>query len=353
MSAIVSLAPGSQLPAYLQRGDRAAMVAMNSDVISSGLGFPILSIKGKVFTLVKGQEKKILTKVDDPDEVLQNIVLAVARANSRTRVFYMKGYKDGDEGVSARPDCYSNDGATPASDAQHPQSKSCQGCKHSVWGSKVSTDGQEAKGTACTVNTRLAVVDPDKIEDITEDDPQVLLLRVPAGSRKNFEEIVKKAEARGIPYNALVLKVGFDKEAPSPKLTFKVQGLLSDEAYATLNGMREHDVVKEIVGLGPQRAALPAPAPTPDGDDVDADLDAALQAKAPAPAPVAETPKRKAPAPAPKAEPADDGFGEADAPAPAPAPKPRTKAPAAEPAAPAEADNLLEGLDDLLGASDD
>lgn len=350
MSAIVAFNPAA-LPAYLQRVDKTAIAALNSDVVSGGIGFPILSIKGKVFTLVKGSERKILTRDDDPEESLQSLTVAVTRANSRTRVFYMKGYSEGDEGVAARPDCYSSDGVAPATDAQHPQSSKCQSCKHAVWGSKVRTDGGEAKGTACTVNTRLAVIDPNKIAEISDEDTHHLLLRVPAGSRKNFEEIVKKAETRGIPYNALVLKLSFDKEAATPKLVFKVQGLLDDEAYAKINGMRENDTVKEIVGLGPQRAALPAPEQAPAGDSVDDDLDAAVAAKeaqAPAPAP-APAPKPKA-APKPAPEPEDDGFGEPAA--PAPAPEKKAMAPAPAPVV-SDAEDLLGGLDDLLGSSDD
>lgn len=49
MSAIVALNSAAKLPAYLQ--NRAALSTINSDVISGGQGFPVLSIKGKVFTL--------------------------------------------------------------------------------------------------------------------------------------------------------------------------------------------------------------------------------------------------------------------------------------------------------------
>ena len=378
MSAIVAFSSGAKLPAYLQ--NRATLSTINADVISGGIGFPVLSIKGKVFTLVKDGERKVLTRPEDPDEVLQSINLSVVRANTKNRVFYAKAYVEGSDGEAAKPDCYSSDGVSPAADARDPQAKKCQLCPHAVWESKRNPDGTPAKGTACTVNTRLAVVDPDHILGVEKIEPY--LLRVPAGSRSNFAEIVKTAEARGIPYNALAIKVGFDKEAPSPKLTFKLVGLLDDAAYAAVSGIYEDETVKEMLGLGPVRTALPAPTPSTATED---DLEAALAAKAArdaaaqsekAVAKAAETPKaaaspavdmseldnllppepvvakpRRQAAPKVEAEVEEVEVKAAPAPAPAPAPKPQAAPKIAETSA--EVDDLLGGLDALLSSTDD
>lgn len=353
MSAIVALTSGSMLPAYLQ--NRTALASINADVISGGLGFPVLSIKGKVFTLVKDGERKVLTRPDDPDEVLQSINLSVVRANTKSRVFYAKAYVEGSEGDAAKPDCYSNDGVAPAADARTPQAKKCQLCPHAVWESKRNPDGSAAKGTACTVNTRLAVIDPDSIVGV--ESPEPYLLRVPAGSRANFADVVKTAEARGIPYNALALKVGFDKEAPSPKLTFKIVGLLSDAAFEVASKLYEDDTVKDIAGLGPVRPALAAPVtPTTATED---DLDAALAAKA-AVAKAAEKPVA-APVPQVTEEDLDNVLPAAKAPKavkPKPAPVEVEDVPVAK-AKPApkpdvsDAEDLLGGLDALLASTDD
>ncbi len=354
MSAIVALNSAAKLPAYLQ--NRAVLSAINSDVISGGPGFPVLSIKGKVFTLVKDGERKVLTRPDDPDEVLQSINLTVARANTKSRVFYAKAYVEGSEGETTKPDCYSNDGVAPAADARSPQAKKCQLCPHSVWESKRNPDGSAAKGTACTVNTRLAVVDPDHILGVEKVEPY--LLRVPAGSRSNFADVVKTAEARGIPYNALALKVGFDKEAPSPKLTFKLVGLLDDAAYNAISALYEDDTVKSIVGLAPV-AAPAANEETPAHTVTEADLDAALAAKAERnqqkseaakPAVTEEDLDAILPAEKPKAARRAKPVEKDDAPEAAPV-KPAEKVKAAE--APGDLEDLLGGLDSLLSATDD
>lgn len=357
MSAIVPLTAGSKLPAYLAK--REVLAAINADVVSGGANFGVLSIKGKVFTLVKGAEHKVLTRADDPDEAVQFINLTAVRANTKSRVFYAKAYSEGDSGESARPDCYSSDGVAPAADARRPQAKKCQLCPHAVWGSK---PGLEGKGTACSVNTRLAVVDPESSE------LEPLLLRVPAGSRSNFADVVKTAQSRGIPYNALVLKVGFDKEAPSPKLTFKLIGLLDDATYEKVNALYTSETVLEIVDLQPKPAA---DAPAQIGTATEEDLDAALVAKAreeeakaeakakadneAAEKEAAAKAKKAAAAKAKADKEADEAAESAKAKAAADAvvQKATASKPDPEPTAVTGMEELLDGLDALLDNTDD
>jgi hypothetical protein len=354
-SNIVLFGAGAQLPAYLQ--NKAALAVINSDVATSG-GFPVLSIKGKVFTLVKDRMKKVLMRPDDQDEVLQNINLAVVRANKNARVFYAKAYSEDDaEGGPAKmPDCYSGDGVAPALDAKEAQAKKCQLCPHAVWGT-----GNAGKGTACSVNTRLAVVDPDNVGE-------PWLLRVPAGSRANFADACKVADSRGLPYNSVIFKVGFDPLAPSPKLTFKPIGLAGDEAFAKINEMYASDEVKDIVGLLPHAARAVAEDDTPDltAEELDAAMEtkkAVDSAKAKAAAPAKVAPKAL-PKPAPVEDLTMDDIedvvakAEVEVVAPVKAKAAPKAAPKAEPAPVAKAtsndmDDLLGDLDDLLGSTDD
>lgn len=352
MSAIVPLNAGAKLPAYLANRT-AARTGINADVAMGG-GYPTLSIKGKVFTLVKDGERKVLTRPDDPDEVLQNLTLAVARANTKSRVFYSKEFEEGSEGEAAKPDCHSSDSVSPMPDSRNPQAKKCQLCPHAVWGS-----GKQGKGTACSVNTRLAVVDPEQAAKTDEVEPY--LIRVPAGSRANFAEVVKAADARGIDYNMLVLKVGFDKEAPAPKLTFKLIGLLDEAVYEKVNALYSEDTVLDMMGLKPvaARPALDGQDAAPAKSTVDQELEAILATKAAADAAkasakeVAETsakevaeavkPARKPAAKKTVVEDADDVAEAVEAVAPAP-----VKA-----AATADVGSLLGDLDALLGSLDD
>ena len=94
-----------------------------------------------------------------------------------------------------------------------------------------------------------------------------------------MSEVVSSFELNLEQLEGYEFKVGFDKEAPSPKLTFKLVGLLDDAAYAAVSGIYEDETVKEMLGLGPVRAAAPE-RPASEATATEADLEAALAAKA-------------------------------------------------------------------------
>lgn len=343
----------NKLPAYLV--DAKDILDINKEVVRAA-AFPVMSIKGMKFTLVQDGVKKVLTKPDDPDEVAQSIGVVFLRANLHSKTFYMKKYAEG-ESDGARPDCYSYDGVAPSPNAANPQAKKCAVCPHNQWGSRVG-DGDgvgEGKGKACQDNARIAISAPDNLNPT--------LLRVPPASLKNLKDMLKVVASRKVPYNAVVVKVGFDREAPAPKLTFKPVGLLDDAAYARVKSLYDDEVVRAIVGLDdfagdPVESKVEKPA-------VDADeLDAALAARAATqkakekskPTPVSPddlddilpTPKAEKPKAKPKAEVEDNE--------PAPAQKAKPKVEDDEPAPKAKksgASDLLADLDDLLGNKDD
>lgn len=348
MSQIVPFASAT-LPAYLQ--NRKALASINADVMTAA-AYPTMSIKGKTFTLVKDGEKKLLTTVDADGEAMpaQSVQLNVIRANTRNRVYYGKSYVEG-ESDGARPTCFSNDGKVPSAASEEVQATKCAICPHAVWGSKMKDDGTMGEGTECSVNTRLAVTAPDDMKT-------VFLLRVPAGSRKNFAEAVKAGASRGIPYNAMVMKVSFDPTAPSPKLVFKPVGLLDDATFETASGLYEDEMTKTIIGVEDTASGAPALAGPVELDELDAAIATkavvatAKAAPAPAPAVAKVTPKPAAkPAPAAQVDMAEIGAL-VDAPVKAATATPKA-APAPKPAASVPMDDLLSEMDGLLGNHDD
>lgn len=328
------------LPAYLTTGD-TSLLDINKEVIRAA-SFPSLSIKGKQFTISKDGIKRIITKPDDADEVAQSIGVVFLRANMNAKVFYAKKYSEGDSD-GARPTCYSYDGAQPSENAMEPQAKKCAVCPHNQWGAKVSDDG-EAKGKACSDHARIAVSAPDNL------DP--MLLRVPPASLKNLREALKVIAARKLPYNAVVMKIAFDREAPSPKLTFKPVGLVDDAGYTQVKELYDGETVRAITGLddfGHGDTPSKPEAPRAEADELDAALAARAAVKKAAevkPTKMDEdelddllAPKAK-PEPAVKAEKA--------------APKPKREEPPAPKVEKTSAsENLLSDLDDLLGNKDD
>ena len=270
------------LPAYLKQANRSAV---NDDLTAhAGVGgFPVMSIKGKNFTVVRDGERTVLTKDVDGEKIaVPSIEVVLVKANKGTsKVFYMKGYQEGSE--ATKPDCFSNTGDKPDLSVAEPQSKSCAICPHNQWGSKIGDNG--GKGKACQDSVRMAIATADQIND-------PYLLRVPPASIKSLGEYGKMLAKRGVGYNMVVTRIGFDMESPTPKLTFKPTGLLSDAGYAQVQEVAVSDVVQSILGSDGIAAAAAAEAH-------DEELPT-VEVKAAAPAPVAEKPKA---APKPKAEP--------------------------------------------------
>jgi len=244
MTNIVAFESG-KLPAYLSAVN---VSELNQDLTShASSGFPIMSIKGKVFTLSRGDEKTVLPNPKDPDSPATAIDVVIVKVNKGTsKVFYLNGYKEGEQ---AKPDCFSNNGDRPDAGSKQPQAKSCQACAHNQWGSKIGENG--GKGKACQDSVRIAIAPPDQVND-------PMLLRVPPASIKALGELGTACAKRGVPYNAAVTKISFDLASATPKLLFKPVGLLDDETFASVQKVADSDIVKNITGNGFSSESAPA-----------------------------------------------------------------------------------------------
>lgn len=250
---IIPFDSSSNLPAFLKKVDVASL---NSDLTAhAGGGFPVISIKGKVFAVVRDGEREIQMNPKDPDSAATSLNVVLLKANKGTsKVFYLKGY-DKDTSEGQKPDCYSSDGVEPAADSQNKQAKKCATCPHNQWGSRISEKGA-TKGKACSDTVRMAVAPAGQIND-------AMLLRVPPASIKALGEYGQMLAKRGVGYNMVVTKVGFDLQAESPKLTFAPVGLLDDAGWSEVQEVIESDVVANILGANPvaiENAAAAEPA---------------------------------------------------------------------------------------------
>jgi hypothetical protein len=242
MSADLILFENSQLPAHL----RAAFGDSDSNTdLSSGIstGYPIVSIKGKVFHVVQGDERTLLT--NDDGDAKGSIEVVILKSNKHvSKVYYPSGYV---EGSDAKPDCYSNNGETPGSDAVNPQSVKCATCPHNAWGSRITENG--TKGKACSDSRRIAVA---SIYDLS--DP--MLLRIPAATLKELTIYADMLTKRKVPYRAIVTKIGFDHDVAHPKLTFKPTRFLTNAEAAVVVDVLSGTVVDDIIGRVSSEAPL-------------------------------------------------------------------------------------------------
>lgn len=224
-------------------GFLAETFGLNNDLlVSGGGGYPTVSIKGKVFTLKRGDEKTLITRPnqdgeEEPARSLEVVILKAGPSGDKlSKVYYKDGYT---EGSDAKPLCYSNDGIAPGVNAQEPQCKTCAACPQNVWGSHITDDGK--KGKACSDSKRLAIAAAGQIND-------PMLMRVPAASLKALTAFGQTLAKRGVPYQAVVAKIGFDYSVAHPALTFKPVGFVDEGALAEIKEVMGSDLVKRICG---------------------------------------------------------------------------------------------------------
>lgn len=224
----------ASLPAFLQE----TFGLTNDLLVSGGGGYPTVSIKGKVFTLKRGDEKTLITDSnDEPARSLEVVILKAGPAGDKlSKVYYASGYT---EGSDAKPLCYSNDGIAPGVNATEPQAKTCATCPKNIWGSHVSEDGK--KGKACSDSKRLAIAPAGQVND-------PMLMRVPAASLKALTAFGQQLAKRGVPYQAVVAKIGFDYSVAHPALTFKPVGFVDESTLMEIKEVVESDLVKRICG---------------------------------------------------------------------------------------------------------
>lgn len=207
-------------------GDIIPIKTINSPAIASafgyqesdltegaGVGFPVLTYRGKVWRVVhKGTEHALTTPDGDPIPSVRVIIL---KANKNlSKIYYEKSYKEGD---NDSPDCYSMNGESPDPSVKKPQSKKCSTCPQAAWGSRVSDEGKELK--ACQDSRRLVVVPSNDIANEQLGGP--MLLRVPAASLGNlvsYDDMLRQANAA---YFGVATKISFELDAAYPKLKFE------------------------------------------------------------------------------------------------------------------------------------
>jgi hypothetical protein len=225
----------SKLPAHLQGKVKTSNVF--AAAVSAG-GFPVISIKGKVFHIQRGDERTLVTKngEDEPASSLEAIIVAVNP--NKSKVFYDSGYE---EGSAAKPTCYSNDGVGPAADAEEPQSKKCATCPHNQWGSRITDNG--GKGKACGDSMRLAISSPSQIND-------PMLIRVPAASLKTLGQYGQQLAKRGVEPQHVVTRIGFDYNVAHPALTFKAVRFVEEHELEEIESVlfEEEETISQITG---------------------------------------------------------------------------------------------------------
>lgn len=275
MSDMVAIKSGG-LPAHLQGKTKTNNLFAAAVTVG---GFPVISIKGKVFHIQRGDERELVTKTgtdDEPASALEVVILSVNP--NKSKVFYNSGFV---EGSVAKPTCYSNDGIAPASDVEEPQSKKCNVCPHNQWGSRITENG--GKGKACGDSMRLCVAPAGMIND-------PMLLRVPAATLKTLGQYGSQLAKRGVEPQYVVTRVGFDYNVAHPALTFKAMRFVEEEELATVESTLsdEADIIDQITGVVDKPSISVEPVAESTTAPVEETVEKPVEAKKPKPAPKKE-----------------------------------------------------------------
>lgn len=227
------------LPAHLAQAGGSDLNAMAAAFAS--VAFPSISIKGKVFHIIRNDEKTLITRPkanpNDPTEPASNVEVAILNIQ-RAKSYYEDSYV---EGTEAKPTCFSNDGVKPDAGIENKPAATCELCPHNVWGSGRNDKGEATKGKACSDVQRMAVASPSNLDD-------AFLMRVPPASLKGLAETAKQLSGRNIPLNGVVMRISFDTDAASPMLVFKPVGYLDATGFAKAQALQNSDLVMAIVG---------------------------------------------------------------------------------------------------------
>ena len=206
-----------------------SLLANNPSLISTGLDEDTLavaggnrqdnkriSIKGGVFRKYAGGKE--IGAIEDRH---MNIII-VKMAHKASRMFYDKGYKEGEK---VSPVCWSNDSENPDAEVKHPVASSCASCPNSAKGS-----GDNGLGTKCKLSWRAAVVLPN--------DPagDVMQLVLPAtssfGKEDNgkypFRPYIQHLASHNVSAGRVITKMQFDTKSPTPKVMFSPAGAVPD-----------------------------------------------------------------------------------------------------------------------------
>lgn len=137
-----------------------------------GLKHPMISRAGNRFTLVDiaGSQK--------PIDMLYIDVVIVDIGPNDSRMYFAGQYDPANAGNGEPPTCFSDNGKGPSTLSRVPQHPTCTGCPQSVWGSKITQQGNQVP--ACQSGKKLAVI---VLNPPAGADPSTVYeFRVPPGS---------------------------------------------------------------------------------------------------------------------------------------------------------------------------
>ncbi len=260
-------------PSYLRRRENVADTGL-----TRSRDFAVISLRGREFTAIDldGTEQSLGNTID---------IIVVDSLPNVGRKYYAGAY---DPEVPSLPDCWSNDGQTPAKNATTPQAASCASCQFGAAGS-----GRDGKSTAC------GHIKPLIVYLASDTAPRPVLYRLdckaqtlfggkqsvgylpwlgskesPGYVRNLYNDTMQGLPADQRHFSLAVTRVAFTKDSV-PSVGFKFVGWVEPQDIEFMDSVSVEDYVPmlEVTSKGEaaasavqklgkeKQAALPAPGP--------------------------------------------------------------------------------------------
>jgi len=259
-------------------------------------GFAVVGYKGRAWSVRFRGKTELIEVSGTPVPYMEAVIVGVSSNISKR--WYARRYEEGSSGA---PDCWSADGSVPDPTSAQKQSANCVTCVRNQWGARVTESGKRAK--ECQDNRRIAIVPFRDLDNEVFGGP--MLLSLPPMTINTFGAYCAQMEKLGMPLEAVVTRIGFDKAVSFPRITFEAVGVLdAEDSTKVVNEVMHSEQIARMFQEGTggtEEDAAPAPAAEPEAkaEPVVVDMPkrktasafaAPAAKKAAAPAPLEETP---------------------------------------------------------------
>jgi len=243
-----------ELPDFLQ----TAGVSELTKKLAGKTGVKRIVPKNGIFRKMVGTEEMGKVK-GSLDTVIINASPSVGR------IFYAKAWTP--ESEPTAPDCFSNDGQTPAEGAVDPQAPRCDSCQQNIKGSGMGNS------KACRYSRRLAVA---LIEDFgTSLQGEIYQMNLASKSlfgdsnidnAFTFENYTKYLANNGKSLDYVVTSIGFNEDNDNQSVLFTPTRFINKTEYAVTSTLVSKPEIQKMVIMTPYQAEasgkqLFAPAP--------------------------------------------------------------------------------------------
>lgn len=205
-----------------------------------------ISIKGGVFRKYVGGKE--IGAIEDRH---MNVII-VKMAHNASRMYYDKGYKEGEK---VSPACWSSNSNTPDEGVKNPPAPTCSACPYSVKGS-----GDNGLGTKCKLSWRTAVVLPN---DPSGDVMQLVLPATSAFGKEDngrfpFRPYIQHLASHNVSAGRIITRMAFDTKSPTPKVLFSPAGAVPAEDLPIIAQQAKSQAAENAIKLNVFQTDTPA-----------------------------------------------------------------------------------------------